>query len=426
MSLGWGLGTLFLLTVLSAFFSGAETAITSMGKLRLQTLAKEYPAKRKALKALIEEPNNMITSILIANNFVNLLASSIATVLSIQALPGLTKAEAGMIATVLLVIYLLIFGEISPKNLAKNNSEKITLKVINLLFGFSKLIRPLTILFQKISQILLKVMPHQYRNPEQIQVSEDQLKMLLEISEERGLLDEEEGEMIRRILSYDDMAVHQVMVPRTDVVAIEIDTPLSEVLDIVAKEGFSRYPIYENNKDNIIGILYAKDLLLLKGEQNLKDILRSPFFTPTTKPISDLLGEFKKNKTHIAIVVDEYGGMAGIITLEDILEEIVGEIEDEYDKPERLIQKVAEGEFVVEGDTEVDRINEELGINLPLDEGVTISGLLLHRLESIPKTGESITVNTSSSYVYITVTEATEQKIVKVKIEVRKKLKNKE
>lgn len=269
-------------------------------------------------------------------------------------------------------------------------------------------------------------MPHQYRNPEQIQVSEDQLKMLLEISEERGLLDEEEGEMIRRILSYDDMAVHQVMVPRTDVVAIEIDTPLSEVLDIVAKEGFSRYPIYENNKDNIIGILYAKDLLLLKGEQNLKDILRSPFFTPTTKPISDLLGEFKKNKTHIAIVVDEYGGMAGIITLEDILEEIVGEIEDEYDKPERLIQKVAEGEFVVEGDTEVDRINEELGINLPLDEGVTISGLLLHRLESIPKTGESITVNTSSSYVYITVTEATEQKIVKVKIEVRKKLKNKE
>lgn len=413
MSIGWGIGILLLLTFLAAWLSGSETAITSMEKARLGYLIKKHPRKARALEALRDDPNTLITAILIANNFVNLFASSIATVMSIQLLQRwLNDAEAGFVATVLLTFYILIFGEITPKNVAKSHAEKITLKTIVPIYLLARALHPLTVFFRAMSRGLIQTLPAAYRGQEQVEVSEDQIKYLLRISKERGLLDEKEAEMIERIFAYDDMVAEQVMVPRPDVKAIEINTPLEKAKEIVAEDGHSRFPVYEGTLDNVIGILYAKDLLRAKPGQTLRELIRPPFYTSTTRPINQLLRDFQRERQHMAIVVDEFGGMAGIVTLEDILEEIVGEIVDEYDELKQPIKRISADEYIIDGDTEIDLINEELNLNLPLDEGVTISGLLLHRFEDIPDEGDSVKVNGA----LITVEEASEREILKVRL----------
>jgi putative hemolysin len=409
-----GVVLLLLLLALSALFSGSETAVTSMERARLGYLVKEHPRRAKALQVLLEDPNSLITSVLIANNFVNIFASSIATVLSIQLLrPFLSNAEAGLVATLLMTIFLLIFGEITPKNLAKNHAEQFTLAMIRPIYGLSRFLHPLIILFRRISATLIGSLPRSLQGREQVAVSEEQIKYLVDASEERGLLDKEEVAMIKRIFTYDDLVTGQVMVPRPDVKAIAIDTTLEEVRKIVAQDGHSRFPVYEGDRDNVIGFLYAKDLL--KGENNkkLQELIRPPFYTSTTRPINELLRDFQREHQHMAVVVDEFGGIAGIVTLEDIVEEIVGEITDEYDEPEQPVHRISATEFIVDGDTEIDLLNERLGLELPLDEGVTISGLLLRRFEDIPEEGESLQVDA----VRITIEEASEREIFKVRLE---------
>lgn len=471
MSVPWGLTILAILTVLSFFFSVSEMAIASVSRLRLKTMIRERPHQARSLQALYDDPTSLITALAIVNNFVNLLASSIATVLTLQLFPALSGSETALVATLLITVYLLIFGEITPKQLGKNNAERLTPLVIGPLYWLSVVLRPLTRAFQGISNGLLRLFPSQYRTREPVHVSEDQIKLLIELSEERGMLQEEEGEMIRRIFAYDDLVAQQVMVPRTRVVAIEINTPLAEVREIIAREGHSRYPVYERSLDNIRGILHAKDLLrfgyaekqkldeykrqlqdelpqrmkeahtpeeiqklteekafyeaeirrlreLLSGAR-LEHIIRPAFFTAPNKPIRKLLRDFQKNKKHMAIVVDEYGGLMGMVTLEDILEEIVGEIRDEYDEPEEKqaalqIKQISPTVYLVDGETPLDELNTRLSLDLPLSEAVTIGGLLLHRLAEIPKVGTSLTVDGAR----ITVTEATEKEVRKVRIDV--------
>jgi putative hemolysin len=471
MSISWGLIALALLTVLSFFFSVSEMAIASVSRLRLKTMIREHPRRARALQALHDDPTSLITALAIVNNFVNLFASSIATVLTLQLLPQLSGSETALLATILITIYLLIFGEITPKHLGKNNAERLTPIVIGPLYWLSVALRPLTTAFQGIANGLLRLLPTQYRTREPVHVSEDQLKLLIELSQERGILQEEEGEMIRRIFVYDDLVVQHVMVPRTRVVAIEIHTPLAEVREIIAREGHSRYPVYERNLDNIRGILHAKDLLrfgyaekqkldeykkklqdelprrmkeaqspeelkklaeekafyeaevrrlreMLSGAR-LEHIIRPAFFTTPNKPIRKLLRDFQKNKKHMAIVVDEYGGMMGIVTLEDILEEIVGEIRDEYDEAEEKqaalqIKQLAPTVYLVDGETPLDELNARLDLDLPLSEAVTVGGLLLHRLAEIPKVGTTLTVDGAR----LTVVEATEKEVRKVRVEI--------
>jgi CBS domain containing-hemolysin-like protein len=471
MSISWGLIALAVLTVLSFFFSVSEMAIASVSRLRLKTMIREHPRRARALQALHDDPTSLITALAIVNNFVNLFASSIATVLTLQLLPQLSGSETALLATILITIYLLIFGEITPKHLGKNNAERLTPIVIGPLYWLSVALRPLTTAFQGIANGLLRLLPPQYRTREPVHVSEDQLKLLIELSQERGILQEEEGEMIRRIFVYDDLVVQHVMVPRTRVVAIEIHTPLAEVREIIAREGHSRYPVYERNLDNIRGILHAKDLLrfgyaekqkldeykkklqdelprrmkeaqspeelkklaeekafyeaevrrlreMLSGAR-LEHIIRPAFFTTPNKPIRKLLRDFQKNKKHMAIVVDEYGGMMGIVTLEDILEEIVGEIRDEYDEAEEKqaalqIKQLAPTVYLVDGETPLDELNARLDLDLPLSEAVTVGGLLLHRLAEIPKVGTTLTVDGAR----LTVVEATEKEVRKVRVEI--------
>jgi putative hemolysin len=471
MSLAMGLTILAVLTALSFCFSLSEIAIASVSRLRLKTMIREHPRRARALQALHDDPTSLITALAIVNNFVNLFASSIATVLTLQLFPQLSGSETALLATILITIYLLIFGEITPKHLGKNNAERLTPIVIGPLYWLSVALRPLTTAFQGIANGLLRLLPPQYRTREPVHVSEDQLKLLIELSQERGILQEEEGKMIRRIFVYDDLVVQHVMVPRTRVVAIEIHTPLAEVREIIAREGHSRYPVYERNLDNIRGILHAKDLLrfgyaekqkldeykkklqdelprrmkeaqspeelkklaeekafyeaevrrlreMLSGAR-LEHIIRPAFFTTPNKPIRKLLRDFQKNKKHMAIVVDEYGGMMGIVTLEDILEEIVGEIRDEYDEAEEKqaalqIKQLAPTVYLVDGETPLDELNARLDLDLPLSEAVTVGGLLLHRLAEIPKVGTTLTVDGAR----LTVVEATEKEVRKVRVEI--------
>ncbi|MCR4404263.1 MAG: hemolysin family protein [Candidatus Acetothermia bacterium] len=414
MNLIWGFVALLVLVLFSGFLSASETALTAMGRGRLGYLVKAHPRKARALKALLNDPNGLITALLIANNFVNLLASSIATILSLQLLrPYLSTTAAGLVATILITLYLLALGEITPKSLAKNHPERFTLAAIWPVYLLAHLLRPLVLLFRRLAAALTALLPASFQGKEQPGVSEEQIKYLIEASRERGLLEKEDVEMIKRIFTYDDMTAEQVMVPRPDVQAIEINTPLEEAKRIMAQDRHSRFPAYEGDRDNVIGFLYAKDLLQARPGQSLRELLRPPFYTSTTRPINELLRDFQREHQHMAMVVDEFGGMAGIVTLEDILEEIVGEIEDEYDRPEQLIQRLSANEYLVDGDTEVDLLNEKLGLALPLDEGVTISGLLLARFEDIPEEGESVEIDS----VRLTVEEASEREILKVRLE---------
>ncbi|MBI3659134.1 HlyC/CorC family transporter, partial [Candidatus Acetothermia bacterium] len=277
MDFSWSIPLLIVLTFCSFFFSASEMAIASVGKVRLKVMMREHPRRQRALQILFDDPTRLITSLAIANNFVNLLASSIATLLTWK-LAGnrLSLGETALIATGIITLYLLLFGEITPKRIGKNNAERFTIAFITLIYGLSVLLKPLTFTFQWASSVLLRLLPSRFRTPEPVYVSEDAIKMLLDVGEERGLIQEGESEMIRRIFAFDDLVAKQVMIPRKDVISIEVNTPLAEVKDIIAREGHSRYPVYEKNRDNIVGILHGKDMLRFgfSERQKLEDLRR--------------------------------------------------------------------------------------------------------------------------------------------------------
>jgi len=415
MDIGWGIVLLLILVGSSAVLSTTEIAVASMEKIRLSVLIRSHPRKARALQVLMDDPNSLITTVAIVNNFANILASSIATILAIQLLGALSATEAGLIATVLMTVFLLIFGEITPKNFGKNNPEFLTLLLIGPLVALRNALGPLSFLFKSASDALLFLLPKNLRERESVTVSEDHITMLLELGQGKGLIEEEEVDMIRRIFAFDDLAARQVMVSRVDVVSIEAATSFEQARQIAIAEEHSRYPVYEEKPDNVIGILHIKDLLRPQAPDTpLRTLARSPYFIPESKPINDLLRDFQKLKQQMAIVVDEYGGMSGIVTLEDILEEIVGEILDEYDVPEEEIRPLGYNLYLVNGDTEIDRLNQELDLDLPTQEGTTIGGLILNRLEDIPDVGAALTVNGA----HLLVEEASDKEIHKVRLKI--------
>lgn len=425
MAIGAQIALLFFLIGCSAYFSSAETAITSLDEGRLRYLVNAHKKKRRGLSHLIDEPNDLITALLILNNLTNVAASSLMTLVAVQFFAqGLPTYQAGLIATGVMTVSLLIFGEITPKNFAKNNAERFTLATINQIYFFTRLLKPFIVIFRGIAYGIMRVFGEDLSKEEPLAVSDEQIETLIDASEESGLIDAEDGEMIRRILDFDEMTAEQVMVSRTDVQAIEVRTSPAKAREIVAADGHSRFPVYDRVPDNVVGALYAKDLLAQVDTPNptLHGLLRSVYYTPTTKPINALLREFQKTQVHMAVVIDEYGGMAGIVTLEDIMEEIVGEIEDEYDRPTALIKRISSDEALVDGDTSVHELNRTMDLELPEDEGVTVSGLIIHRLEAMPKANDSVTVGP----VFLTVDGATETEITSVKVVVDRTVENEE
>jgi putative hemolysin len=416
VSLGAELALLIVLIVLSAYFSSAETAITSLARGRLRFLINAHKKKSRGLSLLLEEPNDLITALLVMNNLANVMASSLMTLIALTFLPTvMPDYQKGLIATAIMTISLLIFGEITPKNFAKHNAERFTLATINQIYALTRLLRPIIAVFRGIAHGIGRLFGIDLSEQEPLEVSDEQIETLIDASEERGLLDEADGEMIRRILSFDEMTAEQVMVPRTDVQAIEIGTPIDEARATVARDGHSRFPVYEEVPDSVIGTLYAKDLLasdLTDPSITLQKLLRPAYYAPTTQPINVLLREFQRQKVHMAVLIDEFGGMAGIVTLEDILEEIVGEIEDEYDRPTALIKRLSADEAVITGDTAVHDLNRTMDIDLPEDEGVTVNGLIQHRLGAMANAGDQVEI----ALVTLRVERATDREITSVRV----------
>jgi len=395
VSIGAQFALLVFLIAASAYFSSTETAVTSLARGRLRYLINNHPKKKRGLTLLLEEPNDLITALLVLNNLTNVMGSSLMTLIVVQQLDHLSPSIQGLIATGIMTVSLLIFGEITPKNFAKHNTERLTLWTINQIYAMTRVLRPFIFIFRGIAHWIGRAFGVDLFEKEPIEVSDEQIETLIDESQQSGLLDEAEGEMIRRILDFDEMTAEQVMVPRPDVQAIEINTPTLEARDFVIQDGHSRFPIYDEFPDKVTGTLYAKDMLacdFTDPDVTLKQLQRPAYYAPTTQPINLLLHEFQRQKVHMAVVIDEFGGMAGIVTLEDILEEIVGEIEDEYDRPAALVKRLSADEALITGDTAVHDLNRTMDIELPEDEGVTINGLIQNRLGAMAKQGDQVEI----------------------------------
>lgn len=384
--------------VFSGFFSATETALTSLNELKVKHILQEKGEKAKDLELWLLHPNKVLNTILIGNNIVNILGSVVATQLSVKIFGDASIA----ITTGVMTFLVLIFGEITPKTFAKHNPEKISLLSMKLLKLFFFLFYPVSYSMNKFVKLLIKIAGGDVDKGAP-KITEDEIEFFISVGEKEGVLENQKREMLHNIFEISDTLAKEVMVPRPDLVSIRYGTPIDDVLDIITKSEYSRIPVYENKLDNILGILYVKDFLKyikqdIKGI-DIKAILRKPYFVPSTKRIDDLLREFQLNRIHFAVVIDEYGGVDGIVTLEDILEEIVGEIRDEYDKDEvDELVKVAEDSYEINPLMDIDDFREFFNIEISDDdedeeEYETLSGLIFEMAGKIPNVGDKYIYN---------------------------------
>ena len=373
---------LIVLLLLSGFFSSAETALFSISKAKAIHLAKEKGKVNALIKKMKDDPHRLLSTILIGNNVVNVGASAMATAMAIS----LLSSNAVGIATGIMTFLILIFGEIFPKSIATRNNILIARIVIFPLYWLSILFTPIIVLLNFIPKLTGKIQ----KRPK---VTEEELMTMVEVVEEEGEIKEEERELIYNIFEFDDTKASEIMTPRADMFVINEDEDLK--LEEIIKSGFTRIPVIKEDIDHVIGILNIKDLFMhqatSKEEIDVRKIMREPYFVPNNKKLDNLLQQFKERKQHMAIIVDEYGGVSGLITLEDALEEIVGEIIDETDKFEPYIVKIKPNEWIVLGKSEIDEVNENIPMNIPdSSEYNTFSGYILDKIGRIPQEKEEI------------------------------------
>ncbi len=378
---------LFILLLLSAFFSSAETALTTVNKIRMRTLADEGSKRARTVLAITDDSGKMLSAILIGNNIVNLSAASLTTSLAYSFGGSMVAIASGI-----LTILILLFGEITPKTMATIHSEKMSLLYAPIISMFMKIMTPAIFIINGLSigvLFLLRVDPNAKNNV----MTETELRTIVDVSHEDGVIESDEREMINNVFDLGDARAKDVMVPRVHVTFADVNSTYDELIDIFREDKFTRLPVFRDTTDNVVGTINMKDLLLYdntKGFQ-IQDILREAYFTYEYKNISELLVEMRKASFNIAIVLDEYGETAGLITLEDILEEIVGEIHDEYDENEEdFIQEIDEREYIVEGSTNLDDLNDRLGLDLNSEEYDSLGGFIIERLDRLPEPGDSI------------------------------------
>ncbi len=377
--------------VLAALAASAETSLTSISRVRLRRLSEEQVPQAILIERLHKDPNAYLSTILITNTVAIIGASSAATLLSLH----LYQARvAQWLVSLVLSLVVLVFCEIAPKTLALQRSERVALRLARIVTVATFVMRPIVGVLTRITNWLVRVFGKaQVKGPF---VTEEELKMLVSVGEEEGVLEEEEREMIHGIFEMGDMTVREVMVPRTDLVAIEANQPVAAAVELVTKHGHTRIPVYEGSLDNIVGVLYAKDLLraINKGAAtSLREVARKPYFTPESNKVQDVLRDLRKNRVHMAIVVDEYGGTAGAVTIEDIIEEIVGPIQDEYDVGEEdEIQFISPNEVVLDGRVSVDDVNELLKLQIAAQDFDTIGGYVLNQLGATPRVGDTLPI----------------------------------
>ncbi len=383
---------LVALLILSGFFSSSETALFSISRTKARHLAKMPGGANALIQQMKQDPHRLLSTILIGNNAVNVAASSIATRMTFEIFQnysiGTASSYAIATATGVMTFLILVFGEVIPKSVATRNSVLIARMVIYPIYWCSVLFRPIVIFLDFIPKITGKIK----QTPA---VTEEELMTFVEVVEEEGEIKEEEKELIHNIFEFDDTNASEILTPRADMFVIEVNEPLD--LKMIVSSGFTRIPVIEESIDNVVGILNVKDLLasMAKGEEtvDVRQLMRPPYFVPEHKKLDSLLGQFKKRKSHMAIVVDEHGGVSGLITLEDALEELVGEIRDETDKEEPLIVRQRNKDWVVLGKADIDEVNDVIQMDIPDSaEYDTFSGYILEQIGRIPAENEKFTV----------------------------------
>lgn len=378
---------LIILVLLSGFFSSAETALSTVNRVKLRTLEEEGDRRAARVNKILKNYSKMLSTILIGNNVVNLSASALATTLAMR-----VHLAVG-IATGLLTIVVLLAGEIVPKTWAMYSSMKLALAYSGIIYRLMQLLTPVIFVIDKMANGILRLM--RIDPGKKAAMTEEELRTYVEVSHEDGVIESEEREMIYNVFDFSDALAKDIMIPRINMVTVGVDDSYSEVLSVFRESMYTRLPVYQDDKDNIIGLINIKDFILKENEENfhVKDILRDAHYTYEFKKVADLLIEIREKTTNVTFVLNEYGATVGMITLEDLLEEIVGEIRDEYDADEEeFIRQIDERTYLVEGSMKLDDINDELGTELESEDYDSISGLIIENIDRLPDDEEEVTL----------------------------------
>ena len=396
---------IFILIVslfLCATASAAETALTSVSRIKLKNLVEEGDEKAILMDRLLSQPNVFLSTILVINSVAVIVASSMATVIALSFSPSFGE----LIATILISLVVLIFCEITPKTAAVQNPLRWARLLVNPVRGAAWLLHPIVWSLSAVTNFLVGLLGSgqmKHRGPF---VTEEELRLLVTVSEEEGVLEEEETEMIRSIFEFADTAVREVMIPRIDMVTLESDDTVDSAVDLAMQGGFSRIPVYEANIDNIIGILYTKDMLKQlregHGAMPIRELLRPAYFVPETKRLDDLLREMRQRRIHMVIVVDEYSSVAGLVTIEDLVEEIVGDIKDEFDREENIYEQVSPNEYIFDAKISISDFNDITDMHLDDTDYDTLGGFLYAQLDKIPIAGDTTTFDDTTFKVLAT------------------------
>jgi putative hemolysin len=403
---------LVIMLILCALASASETALTSVSRIKLKNLVEEGDKKAQEIEQILANPNVFLSTILIVNSVATIVASSLATILALR----FFQAWGDIIETILLSLLVLIFCEITPKTAAVQNPLRWARALIGPVRGAAWLLRPVVWILGKITNGLVRILGGQAVRHGPF-VTEEELRLLVTVGEEEGVLEEAETEMIHSIFEFADTPVREVMIPRIDIVALESNITLNEAVDQALEGGFSRIPVYEETIDNIIGILYTKDMLkqLREGHeaQPIRNLVRPAYFVPETKKLDDLLREIRQKRVHMVIVIDEYGSVSGLVTIEDLVEEIVGDIQDEYDREEKLYEQVNAREYIFSAKISIDEFNEIMDTKLEHEDYDTLGGFLYAQLDKIPVTGDTVTFG----HYRFTILTTRGRRIVRVQVE---------
>lgn len=379
---------LIVLLFLSAVFSSMETSMISLNQMRLRTLVEEGDARASILLKILANKSRMLSAVLIGNNIVNLSASSLATTLAID-LWGNTYVG---IATGVLTVLILIFGEITPKSMATQKAESMALAYARILWFLMTILRPVIFIINKLSNLVLRILGID-PNAKTDTITESELRTILDVSHEEGVIEQEEKFMINNVVDFGDSLAKDIMIPRIDMVSINVDATYDELIELFRDCMFTRIPVYEETNDNVIGILNVKDILFYNNKSDdfsVKNFIRQPYYTFEHKNTSELFMEMRRECVNISIVLDEYGATAGLITMEDLLEEIVGEIRDEYDEDEKdSIVKINDYEYIIEGSMKLSDINDALEVEFESEDYDSIGGLIIGELDKLPSVGDT-------------------------------------
>jgi len=406
---------LVLLLSASAFFSSAETALMTSNKLRIRNLAENGDKRAEKVLEITANTDKMLSAILIGNNIVNLSASALSTTLTLKVFGSSLVG----VATGILTFLILVFGEITPKNVASKNAENMALKYIGIISVLVVILTPVIYVVNKVAGIVISLFVK--NNDDNNMVTEDELRAMVEVSHEDGVIEKEEKKMIVNVVDFGDTVAGDIMLPRVDMVMVSVESSYGEILKIFREERYTRIPVYEESPDNVIGILNVKDFLLIENKENfsVKEHLREPLYTYEYKKTSSLMVDMRKTGANIVIVLDEYGTTVGLITLEDMLEEIVGEIRDEFDADEdEGITKISETEYLIDGSTNLDDVNDRIGLELSSEEYESIGGIIMEKLGRLPVEGEVITFDN----IILTVKKMDHARIEKVGLKLKPSL----